>query len=156
MIVLRRTRSRSQGPRRSDLDDLMRALVSPAGVFPRQTSGTWRPPIDVFEAQDRVVIVAELAGMDREEIEISLEGDVVVIRGNRPDRTAREQRSFHEAHIAYGTFAAEVHVPGSIDVERATATYENGFLTIDLPRLPGRTIVATNPNPDPSAGRSSA
>lgn len=154
MIVVRRGRALEVGQRRSDLDDLLRALVVPSGIAPRKSSGSWRPPVDVYEEPDRVVIVSEIAGMDREAIDISIEGDHVLIRGTRPDPAVCEQRSFHEARIAYGAFAAEVKVPLSIDSEHATATYENGFLTIVLPRVRARTIVATSPRSETDSGRS--
>jgi HSP20 family protein len=94
--------------------------------------------------------------MDREAIEIVIEGDIVSLRGSRPDPATCDQRSFHEAHIAYGAFAADVYVPFSIDSENAAATYENGFLTIDLPRVQGRTIIATSPGTGPKSPRSDA
>jgi HSP20 family protein len=109
--------------------------------------GTWRPPIDVYEKPESIAIVAELAGMEREEIEVILEGDVISLRGTRPDPNVCEQRAFHEARIAYGAFAADIYVPFTIDNDRATATYENGFLRIELPRVQGRTIVPTTPEP---------
>lgn len=156
MIVVRRGRWREGSPRKSEFDELLRALVAPAGTVARRSTGTWRPPIDVYEESDRLVIVAEIAGMEREEIEISLDGDIVWIRGNRPHPAGGEQRSFHEARIPFGIFAAEVQVPYAVDSERASATYENGFLTIELPRVQGRTIVATSPQSEPGAGRSDA
>ncbi len=156
MIVVRRGRWREGTPRKSEFDELLRALMAPAGTVARRSTGTWRPPIDVYGEANRVIIVAEIAGMEREEIEISLEGDLVSIRGNRPHPAGGEQRSFHEARIPYGEFAAEVQIPYVVDSERASATYENGFLTIELPRVQGRTIVATSPHPDAGAGRSDA
>ncbi len=156
MIVVRRGRWREGSPRKSEFDELLRALMAPAGSVARRSSGTWRPPIDVYEEADRLVIVAEIAGMEREEIEISLDGDLVWIRGNRPHPAGGEQRSFHEARIPFGSFAAEVQVPYAVDSDRAAATYENGFLTIELPRVQGRTIVATSPPVNPEAGRSDA
>lgn len=156
MIVVRRGRPRDRGPRNAEFDELLRALVAPASRVQHRASGTWRPPVDVFEQPNEITIVAEIAGMDREEIEITIEGDVVSIRGHRPDPSTCEQRTFHEAHIAYGAFAAELYVPFSIDGDSATATYENGFLTIHLPRVQGRTIVATSPESRPTGTRSDA
>ena len=156
MIVIRRGRWRDESPRKSEFDELLRALITPVGTVTRRAGGTWRPPVDVYEEADRVVIVAEVAGMNREDIEIGLDGDLVWIRGVRPHPAGTEQRSFHEARIAYGAFEAEVRVPYAIDSDRASATYDNGFLTIELPRVQGRKIVATSPSIESLEGRTDA
>jgi HSP20 family protein len=110
----------------------------------------------VYETPESITIVAELAGMQRESIEVVIEGDIVSLRGNRPDPNVCDRRAFHEAHIAYGEFAADVFIPHSIDTERATATYENGFLIVELPRLQGRTIVPTTSRDTAAETRSDA
>lgn len=147
MIVVRRGRPRDRALRSTDIDELFTALMSPRGAVSTRTTGTWRPPIDVYERPDSVTIVAEIAGMDREEIEVMIEGDIVSVRGTRPDPNVCDDRSFHEAHIPYGIFAADIYIPLTIDTERAKAVYENGFLRIDLPRVQGHTMAPTSPDP---------
>lgn len=147
MIVIRRGRPRDRGRRTNEMDELYRTLMSPRGAVSTRSGGSWRPPIDVYETTETITIVAELAGMEREEIEVVLEGDIVSLRGVRPDPNGGDNRAFHEAHIAYGSFAADIYVPFSVDNERAAATYENGFLRIELPRVQGRTIIPASPVP---------
>lgn len=127
------------------MDELFRALMSPRGAVSTRTSGTWRPPIDVYETPETITVVAEIGGMDREGIEVVLEGDIVSLRGTRQDPNGGDNRAFHEARIAYGPFAADIYVPFSVDNDRASATYENGFLRIVLPRVQGRTIIPASP-----------
>ena len=147
MIVVRRGRPRDRVRRSQEMDEAIRALMSPRGAVSTRSTGTWRPPIDVYETPDMIAIVAEVAGMDREQIEVIIEGEIVSLRGVRPDPSVCDQRAFHEAHIPYGAFAADIYVPFSVDNERASATYENGFLRIELPRVQGRTIIPTAPEP---------
>jgi HSP20 family protein len=156
MIVVRRGRPRDRVRRSTEMDEMFRALMSPRGAVSTRSTGTWRPSIDVYEKPDSIMIVAEIAGMDRDEIEIVIEGDIVSLRGTRPDPNVCDQRSFHEAHIPYGSFAADVYVPFAIDNDLASATYENGFLRIELPRVQGRTIVPTAPEPRATSERSDA
>ncbi len=154
MIVVRRGRPRERGRRSNEMDELYRALMSPRGAVSTRSSGTWRPPIDVYETAETITIVVEIAGMEREEIEVVLEGDLVSLRGTRPDHNGGDNRAFHEAHIAYGAFAADIYVPFSVDNDRAAATYENGFLRIELPRVQGRTIIPASPvHPVDSEGK---
>jgi HSP20 family molecular chaperone IbpA len=70
-----------------------------------------------------------------------IEGDLLVIRGVRPDGGPCGRRTYHEARIPYGEFGAEVVLPFAVDGDRAEATYDNGLLHIVLPRLRSRTIV---------------
>lgn len=143
MIVVRRGRPRSQSQRRSDLDEVYRVLMPGGSAAGSRAGRAWRPPIDVYETADAVEITAEIAGLDRDEIELVVDGDLLSLRGQRPDSTICDHRSFHEAHIHYGAFAADVFIPVPVDGDGAEATYENGFLRITLPRTKGRTIIPT-------------
>jgi len=129
MIVVRRGRPREHMRRASEIDDLFRAMMSTRGP------GTWRPPLDVYETGDAIEVVVEIAGMDREQIEVLIEGDLISIRGTRPDPSTCDHRSFHQARISYGAFGADVFVPFPVNGEQATASYENGFLRITVPRI---------------------
>jgi len=79
--------------------------------------------------------------MQREEIDVLIEGDVLTVHGTRHDATSCDHRSYHEARIAYGPFAADIHIPFAIEADEASASYDNGFLRITLPRAKGRTII---------------
>lgn len=145
MIVVRRGRPRDRVRQAHEMNEIVRALMSPLGATGPRDAGVWRPPLDVYETPEAITIVAEIAGMAREDIEVIIEGEIVSIRGSRPDPHVCDHRSFHEAHIAYGSFAADIYVPVGTDVERATASYDNGFLRIQLPRAQGRTIIPSAP-----------
>lgn len=145
MIVVRRGRPRDRARSVQEFNDLVRSLMAPQAARGAQGTGPWRPPIDVYETGDSITIVAEIAGMDREAFDVMIEGDVVAIRGNRPEPNIADRRAFHEAHIAFGEFAAEIYIAAAVDADRADATYENGFLTVRLPRIQGRVIVPKTP-----------
>ncbi|CAA9570857.1 MAG: hypothetical protein AVDCRST_MAG87-2396 [uncultured Thermomicrobiales bacterium] len=138
MIVVRRGRPRELVRRSSEIDELYRAMMS------SRSHTEWRPPLDVYQTAGTIEIVAEIAGLDRQQIEVMIEGDTISIRGQRADPAACEQRSFHQARIVYGAFALDVHVPVAVEGERATASYENGFLRISIPRNQPRTIRSTS------------
>lgn len=101
-------------------------------------AGEWRPPTDVYETQDRLVVKMELAGVPEEAIDITLYADHLVVTGHRQDSqpmdaSAGQQVSFYEAGIHYGPFRAEVRLPRPVEPEVVTATLEQGFLVITLP-----------------------
>jgi len=95
---------------------------------------TWSPPTDVYETEENCVIKLEIAGMKDEDIEVAFENHVLMISGNRSDR--KERRAYHQMEIRYGKFEIAVEVPMRINIEQATAGYQDGFLVIVLPKLP--------------------
>jgi HSP20 family molecular chaperone IbpA len=93
----------------------------------------WRPPTDVYETHDDVVILLEIAGMDPNKIQVEFRDRVLRISGRRSDRQPRA--ACHCLEVQYGDFASEVYLPGEYNVDAINATYENGFLTITLPKI---------------------
>jgi HSP20 family protein len=141
MIVIRRGLSRDRVRRSFENDEVFRALMY-SGSSVRPTSrGVWRPPIEVYETGEALEVVAEIAGLDIERIDIVVEGDVLSISGVRPDPAACDGRSYHEARISYGHFAVDVQLSPNLDIGNARANYESGFLKISLPKTAPRTIV---------------
>ncbi len=93
----------------------------------------WRPPTDVYETADLVVIKVEVAGMSPEDFELSFSDRILQIRGVRIDK--QRKLSYHCLEIQYGEFLSEVYLPGSYAHDQIDAQYENGFLTITLPKV---------------------
>jgi HSP20 family molecular chaperone IbpA len=102
-----------------------------------QPSVTWRPLADIRETAEVMTVKIELAGMKEEDIEVTLYADALVVSGERLDDHKRgEAVYYHEAQIRYGPFRVEVFIPSPVDREAVMARYENGFLWVDLPKLP--------------------
>lgn len=141
MIVVRRIRPRPHGRRGSDVDAMLLTMLGASAAAERNRRPLWRPPVEVFETDDTLEIVAEIAGMDPEDIDIVLEGDVLTIQGERHDPRANSYRSYHIARIGYGPFGVEIRLPFQVEADAAEASYENGFLQISLKRIKGVTIV---------------
>lgn len=95
-------------------------------------SSIWSPPTDVYETKERYVIKVEIAGMRDEDFEIAFENNILLISGFRPDQT--ERRAYHQMEIRFGRFELALGVPVTVDMEKATAEYKDGFLTIMLPK----------------------
>lgn len=93
---------------------------------------TWSPPTDVYETVDNCVIKLEIAGMRDEDFEVAFENNLLMISGNRPD--LNERRAYHQMEIRFGKFEIAVEIPVSVNVEKATAGYQDGFLVIVLPK----------------------
>lgn len=141
MIVVRRVRPRPQTRKHSDIDSMLLSMLGSSAMSDRNRRSYWRPPVEVFETDETLEIVAEIAGMNPEEIDIVLEGDVLTIQGERPDPCVASNRSYHIARIGYGPFAVEIRLPFQVESDAAEASYENGFLRVSLKRVAGVTIV---------------
>ena len=149
MIVVRRGRPRDPARRMTEVDDVFRALLAARGAIAPQRQGRWRPPLEVYESEDGLVVNAEIGGMPSEAIDVVIEGDLLVISGVRPDGGPCGRRVYYEARISYGELGAEVILPFAVDGERAEATFDNGLLRVVLPRLRRRTIVPHAPRDTP-------
>jgi HSP20 family protein len=91
----------------------------------------WRPPTDVYETDDTIIIKVEVAGMREADFTISLVERSLTIHGVRQDTT--ERRAYHQMEIAFGEFHTEVELPYLVIPDKVEATYRDGFLRITLP-----------------------
>jgi HSP20 family protein len=98
----------------------------------------WRPPTDVYEHEDKFVVRVEIAGMNENDFSISLDQNVLTIRGVRAD--IPERRAYHQMEINFGEFATAVEILSPIDTERVRAEYQNGFLWVILPKAQPKQI----------------
>lgn len=102
----------------------------------------WRPPTDVYETDDCIIVKVEIAGMREEHFSISLEAKTLVISGVRHDPAAK--LAYQQMEILYGHFETHVHLPKAIDADHVEATYQNGFLHVRLPIAPPRQVPVVN------------
>lgn len=94
----------------------------------------WAPPVDVAETESEIVLYAELPGMIREEIDINLHGDTLIMRGERNFAQAAPGEHFHRIERHYGPWRRAFQIEVPIDATGVTASYENGVLTVRLPK----------------------
>ncbi len=93
----------------------------------------WSPNTDVYLCDSGLVIKVELAGMQRENLELTVDENNLRISGHRPDGSRASQCKFLAMEIDYGAFETVIELPEGCDVSRGKAVYQNGFLRIDIP-----------------------
>lgn len=98
------------------------------------TSGAWSPSVDIFENKDSLVLEAELPGMNREDIELSIENNVITIGGSRKFEKKDEGDNYHRVERSYGSFTRSFTLPQSVTSENVTAEFNNGVLRVSLPK----------------------
>ena len=100
----------------------------------RPITGYEFPPVSVTSAGDVVTIAAELPGMELGDIELSVTGNAVTIRGERKDDGASEGAAYLRRERVGGAFARTIQLPERVNGEKAEARYENGVLTVRIPK----------------------
>jgi HSP20 family protein len=98
----------------------------------------WRPPTDVYETDDSVVVVVEIAGLNEGDYAVVLNGRTLLITGERRDPA--EKLAYQQMEIRHGRFRAQVHLPWALEPAGQMASYENGFLKVVLSKAQARRV----------------
>lgn len=118
------------------IDEMFRR-VNPMLVMPEQA---WRPQMDVYETENEIVLLAELSGVDKDDLEVELDQNVVRISGRRKEIPRGRGIRYHLAEIAYGSFERILRLPAAIDTEGVTASYANGVLKVTISKKQRDTV----------------
>jgi len=104
----------------------------------------WAPHIEVRERDGKLVIQADLPGVRKEDVNVQVEPDAVILHGERKQETTVDERGFYHTERSYGSFHRVIPLPEGVDTEQAKATFKDGVLHIELPvpqqRQRGRTL----------------
>jgi HSP20 family protein len=119
--------------RLSSLRELLDSAFQLAGSAPGFSTG-WAPALDVHEDVEKVTVQVELAGMKKEDFDISLQDDVLTISGERKaESEKREGESFRSERV-FGSFSRTVTLPAPVQTDAVKAAYQDGILTVTLPK----------------------
>jgi HSP20 family protein len=119
-----------------NLQDEMNRLFS--GTFSRGgrqdeiMRGAWSPQVDIFENKNEIVLEAELPGMKSEDVNISIENNILTLHGERKFEKKDEGDNFHRVERSYGSFTRSFTLPPTVSSENANAEFENGVLRLTL------------------------
>ncbi len=97
---------------------------------------TFTPSVDVKETDKKVIITAELPGLDEKDIEITVSGDSLILRGEKRQEEEEKGEDYYRMERRYGSFQRVIPLPCEVEVDKADATFRKGVLTINLPKTP--------------------
>ena len=103
-------------------------------------SGDWMPPIDMSENEKEVVVQAEVPGLDAKDIDISLNGRMLTIRGERKQEQKEKAENYHRIERRYGSFSRSFELPADVDGNKVNAIYKDGILTLNLPKTKEQSV----------------
>ncbi len=106
--------------------------VKPLGYQPDRS---FNPPMDIYETEDHLVIVMEIAGMRPDDIRVVFEKEALSISGKRAEAPSSRKTRLHQMEIDYGNFQRTLQIPFPLKTEEFKATYRQGFLVITVPKI---------------------
>ncbi|MDP2731168.1 MAG: Hsp20/alpha crystallin family protein [Dehalococcoidales bacterium] len=95
----------------------------------------WMPAVDIFEKDDKFIVKAELPGMKEEDIDVSVVGDTLNIKGERKTESEVKDEDYYRCERSYGSFHRSIGLPSDVDPSKIEANYEDGVLEVSLPKL---------------------
>jgi HSP20 family protein len=105
------------------------------GTFGRLfEGGDWAPVIDVSESGKEIVVHAEVPGIDSKDIDISLNGRILTIKGEKKQEEEEKEKSYHRIERTYGSFSRSFELPADVDGDKVRAKYKDGVLKLNLPK----------------------
>ena len=112
----------------------MRNLQQQLSSNVEDSYGTWAPVVDIFEKGDDLVICAEVPGLEQDDVDISIENNILMLRGERKRQTEFEEKDAYRLERTFGPFTRSFTLPKTVDSERISACYKHGVLELTLPK----------------------
>jgi HSP20 family protein len=106
-------------------------------------ASVWHPPTDVYERDQTLIVMVEIAGMRDGDFAVTLQGQRLIISGAR-QRLGAADSAYHQLEIQFGEFRTEVSLPWPVAREEVSATYRDGFLRVELPHAPTQKVQIVN------------
>ncbi len=125
---------------RKEVDRLFERFFEWRPPFFRGGEGEWMPVVDVSETSKEIIVKAELPGIEPDDIDVSITGHTVTIKGERKQEKEEEDENFHKIERSYGMFSRSIQLPAEIDPDKVKATYKKGVLTLKMPKVKAETV----------------
>lgn len=119
---------------RREMDRLWDDFFGPGRRALRPLEAEWAPAVDVSETADKVVVKAEVPGIEAKDIDISLSGDVLTIKGEKKSEREEKKENYHLVERSYGSFSRSLRLPAAVKADKIEASYKQGVLTVTCPK----------------------
>ncbi len=97
-------------------------------------SGSWQPPVDIYEAENEVYVYVDIAGVEQDDLDVSVDEHRLKISGSRQLPTQKSIACIHQLEIELGAFERVISLPSVIDVDKVDSRYIHGILVVTLPK----------------------
>jgi HSP20 family protein len=104
------------------------------GISDDSNSSAFMPVVDIVERKDDYLVKVELPGVNKNDVKITIQNDILTIRGEKKLEKETKDENYHRVERSYGTFQRSFTLPSSVKSDKIDATYDNGVLSISLPK----------------------
>lgn len=94
----------------------------------------WLPALDLSETKDKVIVKIELPGIDPKDIEVTVQGDMLTVKGERKQEREEKEEDYHRVERVYGSFCRSLRLPATAEHDKVAATYKDGILKLTIPK----------------------
>jgi HSP20 family protein len=108
----------------------------PLASYMSEPKDNWLPAVDILEKDGNLILRAELPGMSEKQIDVKLEGNTLTLKGERKMDNEDKKNNYHRVESFYGAFTRSFRLPDTVDLEKISADYKNGVLTVTIPQKP--------------------
>lgn len=115
-------------------DDMDRLFETFFGRQAQAMDELWRPAIDIEENNGNLMVRAEIPGMTKEDIKVSVKENMLKISGERKQENETKEKTFHRIERSYGKFERIIRLPSEVDADKVKASYKDGVLNVTLPK----------------------
>ena len=117
----------------SEMNRMLDRFFSGGDLFGSgMNAGMWIPPVDLAETAEKITIKAEIPGIDPKEVNISIQENVLLIKGEKKEEQEEKGKNYYRMERRYGSFSRSIDLPASVDTNKITAECKNGVLEITL------------------------
>jgi HSP20 family protein len=118
---------------KKEMDDLWGRFFGESS-FPGFGDPVWGPPLDVKETKENIVVTAEIPGLSPTDVEVTISGDLLNIKGEKKHEKEEKEESYHLIERRYGAFSRSIRLTSEVDAKNVKASQKDGILTVTLPK----------------------
>ena len=118
---------------RKEMDNLWSNFLGETSS-PGSVSQEWMPSVDISEVKDKLVVKAELPGLDVKDVSVTLSGDMLTIKGEKKQKKEKKDEHYYCSERYYGSFQRSIRLPADIKADKIDASFEKGILQVTLPK----------------------
>jgi len=122
------------GSLRREMDNIWNRFFGETPLA-RRVAGEWWPSVDMSETRDSFIVKTELPGLDAKDVNVSISGDILTIKGEKKREEEEKDEHHYRAERYYGSFERSFKLPSSVQADKVEATFEKGVLKISLPKV---------------------